>query len=171
MNITGDITGTERAGKRVSRYEPARWVLTAVREAYGNPEAFQCLGPDAAAQYWREQIETDPTVSMETEVGVVLMLNTRKRVIGHVVLATGTLDTLLIHPREVFRPAIIAGAQIIVMIHHHPSGDPSPSEADIKVTRDIMRAGQLLKIELMDHVIVGAPPRYASLREMGYLAV
>ena len=85
----------------------------------------------------------------------------------------GTLDTLLVHPREVFKKAIAANAAAIVLAHNHPSGDPTPSEADIKVTRDLIRAGQLLKIDVIDHVIIGrkTPERskdYASLRELGY---
>ena len=59
------------------------------------------------------------------------------------------------HPREVFRVAVIGSAAAIVLMHNHPSGDPTPSEADIKVTRDLIRAGQLLKIEVLDHVIMG----------------
>jgi DNA repair protein RadC len=88
-------------------------------------------------------------------------------------LSQGTLDTILVHPRDVFRSAITANAAAVVIVHNHPSGDPSPSEADIKVTRDLIRAGQLLKIEVIDHVILGRatcdrPKEYASLRELGY---
>jgi len=105
----------------------------------------------------------------------VIFLNTRRRMIGMRVLTQGTLDTLLVHPREVFRAAIAAGAAAIVVVHNHPSGDPTPSEQDIKVTRDLMRAGQLLKIELVDHIILGRrteerPRDFISLREMGSLA-
>jgi DNA repair protein RadC len=106
----------------------------------------------------------------------VIFLNTRRRIIGMQVLSQGTLDTLLIHPREVFRPAIAAGAAAIVVAHNHPSGDPTPSEQDIKVTRDPIRAGQLLKIEVVDHVILGRrtnerPRDFISLRESGYFAL
>jgi DNA repair protein RadC len=78
-----------------------------------------------------------------------------------------------VHPREVFKAAISANAAAVVLAHNHPSGDPTPSEADIKVTRDLIRAGQLLKIDVLDHVIIGhaTPERqkdYASLRELGY---
>ena len=74
---------------------------------------------------------------------------------------------------EVFKAAIAASAAAVVLAHNHPSGDPTPSEADIKVTRDLIRAGQLLKIEVLDHVIIGRatpdrPKDYASLRELGY---
>ena len=82
-------------------------------------------------------------------------------------VSVGTLDTILIHAREVFRTAIIFGASAIVLMHNHPSGEPQPSDADIKVTRDLIRAGQLLKIDVMDHVIMGRP-NYFSLREAGY---
>jgi DNA repair protein RadC len=103
----------------------------------------------------------------------VLLLNVRKKLIRAEDISQGLLDTILVHPREVFRAAIVANAAGIVLVHNHPSGDPTPSEADIKVTRDLIRAGQLLKIEVVDHVIIGRATAerakdYASLRELGY---
>ena len=73
----------------------------------------------------------------------------------------------MIHPLIVFRLAIITSAAGVILMHNHPSGDPSPSDADIKVTRDLIRAGQLLKIEVLDHIIIGNP-KHTSLRELGY---
>ena len=95
--------------------------------------------------------------------------------IGVQTISQGTLDTILVHPREVFAAAISKRASAIVLIHNHPSGDPTPSDADIKVTRDLIRAGQLLKIDVIDHVIFGRPTPermkdYSSLRELGYFA-
>ncbi len=109
----------------------------------------------------------------EVEQLQVLLLNTRKRLIKEEKISDGTLDTVLVHPREVFKAAIAANASAIVLVHNHPSGDPTPSEADIKVTRDLIRAGQVLKIEVLDHVIIGRATQdrvkdYASLRELGY---
>jgi DNA repair protein RadC len=103
----------------------------------------------------------------------VVLLNTRRRLIRVEKLSQGTLDSILVHPREVFRPAIAANASGLVVVHNHPSGDPTPSEADIKVTRDLIRAGQLLKIDVLDHVIIGRATTervkdYVSLRELGY---
>ena len=103
----------------------------------------------------------------------VVLLNTRRRLIRVEPISQGTLDTLLVHPREVFKAAISASAAAIIIVHNHPSGDPTPSEADIKVTRDLIRAGQLLKIDLLDHIILGRacperPKEYASLRELGF---
>ena len=126
-----------------------------------------CDTPDSAADYWRANIAGHPYFNPDVECFVVLLLNTRRRVKGHVFVSTRTLDTLLVHSREVFRAAIVAAASAVVLMHNHPSGDPQPSEADIRVTRDLMRAGQLLKIEVLDHVIVGAARR-SSLRELGY---
>jgi DNA repair protein RadC len=109
----------------------------------------------------------------EVENFQVILLNTRRRLIRVEQISQGTLDTILVHPREVFKTAIAAGASAIVLAHNHPSGDPSPSEADIKVTRDLIRAGQLLKIEVLDHIILGRatherPRDFVSLRELGY---
>jgi DNA repair protein RadC len=105
----------------------------------------------------------------------VIFLNTRRRMIGMQNLSQGTLDMLLVHPRQVFRAAIAANAAAVVIVHNHPSGDPTPSEQDIKVTRDLIRAGQLLKIEVLDHVILGRrtaerPRDFVSLRESGFFA-
>lgn len=109
----------------------------------------------------------------EVEHFQVVLLNTRRRLIRVEKLSQGTLDSILVHPREVFRPAIAANAAGLIVAHNHPSGDPTPSEADVKVTRDLIRAGQLLKIEVLDHIILGRATTdrakdYVSLRELGY---
>ena len=109
----------------------------------------------------------------EVEHFLVLLLNTRRRLIRVERISQGTLDAIHVHAREVFKHAISANAAAIVLVHNHPSGDPTPSEADIKVTRDLIRAGQLLKIDVLDHVILGRKTTererdYASLRELGY---
>ena len=110
---------------------------------------------------------------LEVEHFHVVFVNTRRRLIRVETLARGTLDSLVTHPRDVFRPAIAANASALFLAHNHPSGDPTPSEADIKFTRDIIRAGKLLKIDVLDHIILGRRTAkrekdYASLRELGY---
>ena len=124
--------------------------------------------PERIADLLREENR-----AYEVEHFQVVLLNTRRKLIRIEKISQGTLDTILVHPREVFKLAISANAAAVVLAHNHPSGDPSPSEADIKVTRDLIRAGQLLKIEVLDHVIIGRatlerPKDYASLRELGY---
>ena len=141
--------------------------VVALRECPLPESLHLCDTPDRAAEYWRLHIATCPYFNPECECFAVIFLNTRRRVKGHQILTIGTMDTTLIHPRETFRTAIISAAAALVLMHNHPSGEPQPSEADIKVTRDLIRAGQLLKIDVLDHVIIGAH-RHCSLRELGY---
>jgi DNA repair protein RadC len=136
------------------------------RETY--PQAPLLDTPERVADLLREQNRAYTVENFQ-----VVFLNTRRRLMGTQTLSQGTLDTILVHPREVFAPAIAKRAAAIVLVHNHPSGDPAPSEADIKVTRDLIRAGQLLKIEVLDHIILGrrtdqTARDYASLRELGY---
>jgi len=124
--------------------------------------------PDAVALLMREDCRL-----REVETFQVLLLNARRRLLKVEEISHGTLDTILVHSREVFRAAISANAAALVLVHNHPSGDPTPSEADIKVTRDLIRAGQLLKIEVLDHVIMGRATAerakdWVSLKELGY---
>jgi DNA repair protein RadC len=132
------------------------------------PDAPMLDTPERVADLLREE-----TRLCEVETFRVVLLNTRRRLIRVEPVSQGTLDTILVHPREVFKPAILASASAVVLVHNHPSGDPAPSEADIRVTRDLVRAGQLLKIEVLDHVIIGKRTAqrekdYVSLRELGY---
>jgi DNA repair protein RadC len=129
--------------------------------------------PDKIVEYLKPQLAESVIYRPDVENFIIVHLNTRRGPIGFEIISTGTLDTLLVHGREVFKSAIVMNAAAIVLAHNHPSGDPSPSEADIKVTRDLIRAGQLLKIEVLDHVVLGqaSPERtkaYSSLRELGY---
>ncbi|HVK57210.1 MAG TPA: DNA repair protein RadC [Candidatus Kapabacteria bacterium] len=124
--------------------------------------------PESIADMLREEARLQPVETFQ-----ILLLNTRRRLIRVEKISQGTLDTILVHPREVFKLAITANAAAIILVHNHPSGDPTPSEADIRVTRDLIRAGQLLKIEVLDHIILGSRTQdrtkdYASLRELGY---
>ena len=143
--------------------------VVALRECPLPEDLRRCESPEQAAEYWDLNIRTIPHFNPECECFAVLLLNTRRRVRGHQLVSIGTLDTILVHPREVFRGAIIAAASAVIVMHNHPSGEPEPSEADIKVTRDLIRAGQLLRIELLDHVIVGRG-RHISLRSLGYFS-
>jgi len=127
--------------------------------------------PEVVAKLVRDQNRSKSVESFQ-----ILLVNTRRRLIRIDEVSQGTLDTILVHAREVFKSAIAANAAAVVLVHNHPSGDPTPSEADIKVTRDLIRAGQLLKIEILDHVIVGRATAertkdYASLRELGHFYV
>jgi DNA repair protein RadC len=86
---------------------------------------------------------------------VVLVLNMRHRVICRQTIGIGSIGEVVIHPREVFRAAIMSGGAAVVLIHNHPSGDPNPSEEDLLLTRRMAQAGQILGISVLDHVVIG----------------
>jgi len=85
----------------------------------------------------------------------VLMLDSKNKIIKEELISIGTLDSSLVHPREVFKEAIKESAFAVMLVHNHPSGDPDPSEDDIKVTKQIIEAGKILNILVLDHVIIG----------------
>ncbi|HEU5122561.1 MAG TPA: JAB domain-containing protein [Verrucomicrobiae bacterium] len=147
--------------------QPKEWKLVALRECPVPEHMVLCDAPEKVAEYWRMHIVTHPYFNPECECMVALWLNIRKRIRGHQLLTIGSQDCLLVSPTLVFKGAMAAGARGIVLVHNHPSGEPEPSEADVKVTRDLIRAGQLLKIEVVDHVIMGAN-RHQSLKSLGY---
>ena len=103
-------------------------------------------------------------VYLEQEHLRIIMLDTRNRVIGMPTVYIGSLNTSVVRLAEVFKPAIKANAAAIIVVHNHPSGDPSPSPEDVKVTRELVSAGKLLDISVLDHLIVGNN-RYTSLKE------
>lgn len=155
--------GRDKAVTLKAAFTLARRMATELRH-----ESPALDNPSSVADLLREENRV-----YEVETFQVLLLNVRHRLIRVERVSQGTLDTLLVHPREVFRAAITANASAVVLVHNHPSGDPAPSEADIKATRDLIRAGQILKIEVLDHVILGRRTAdrardYVSLRELGH---
>lgn len=87
---------------------------------------------------------------------LILLLDCKNNVLRHEVVSVGTLDASLVHPREVFRPALREGCASVILVHNHPSGDPAPSKEDLDVTERLVDAGKLLGISVLDHVIIGS---------------
>ncbi len=102
------------------------------------------------------------------EVVLLLLLDTKLSLIGEKVLSKGSVNSSILSPRNVFLEAINGGAVNIILLHNHPSGDPSPSAEDIRITKQINLVGKLLDIQLVDHIIIG-DLCYTSLKEAGYL--
>ena len=96
------------------------------------------------------------------------LLDTKHRVLRTALQSVGTLDASIVHPREVFREAASGGAAAIIVFHNHPSGDPKPSPDDVALTRRLIRAGEMMGIDVLDHVII-AENRFHSLRDAGDL--
>ena len=132
----------------------------------GEPTSFgKCDAPERAKEYWRSIIARQQWFDAEKEQLVVLLLSTRYNVQGYSLVSMGSLNESIAHPREVFRPAIANGAYAIILMHNHPSGDPSPSQSDHSLTRRMVEAGELLQLKLLDHIIVGSDEKLFSFRE------
>lgn len=104
---------------------------------------------------------------LKQEHFVALLLDTKNNIVSKETITVGILNSSLIHPREIFKPAIKKSISSIIVVHNHPSGDPTPSKEDIEVTKRIYEAGKILGIELLDHVIIG-DYKYFSLKDKGY---
>ncbi len=96
-------------------------------------------------------------------------VNAKNEVNAIEIVSTGTLSSALVHPREIFKAAILSNAHAVILCHNHPSGDPAPSREDREITRRLVEAGMLMGIEVLDHVIIGDHHRYVSFRERGLL--
>ena len=103
----------------------------------------------------------------DREVFAALALDARNRPIGSNVVSVGTLTASLVHPREIFKFGILSGAASICLAHNHPSGDPTPSRDDVDLTRRLIHAGELIGIEILDHVILTLGGEWVSLKERG----
>ncbi|QGQ95391.1 JAB domain-containing protein [Paenibacillus psychroresistens] len=105
---------------------------------------------------------------LQKEHFVCLFLNTKNHVIGQETLSMGSLNASIVHPREVFRAAIKRSSASIICVHNHPSGDPTPSPEDIQMTARLVEAGQIIGIEVLDHIILG-DQNFVSLKEKGFM--
>jgi len=125
------------------------------------PEAVIISSPQDAANLLMEEMR-----HLREEHFVVLFLNTKNHVVGRETISVGSLSASIVHPREVFKVAIRRNSASILCAHNHPSGDPTPSMEDVQLTRRLRDAGDLVGIELLDHIVIG-DRRFVSLKESG----
>lgn len=102
------------------------------------------------------------------EVFGILILNNKNKIVAAHEISRGTLNASMVHPREVFKPAVLHNAAAIICFHNHPSGDPEPSRDDIETTKRLVEAGKIMGIEILDHTIV-SDDGYVSLKERGVM--
>ena len=119
--------------------------------------------------YYLNFIQKSAWFDIDKECLVLLCLDSKKQIKNFQLISLGGLTQTICHPRELFKPAIVDSAHSIIMIHNHPSGDPTPSKNDFVMTKQIDEAGKLLLIPLWDHVIVGDKGRFYSFRESGVI--
>ena len=121
-------------------------------------------GPEDAAHYAMPRFRFE-----QREHFAVMLLNTKNHILGLTDVSVGSLSASIVHPREVFRAALRYAAASMILIHNHPSGDPSPSHEDISVTQRLVRAGKIMDVPVLDHIILG-DGRFTSLKEKGMLS-
>ena len=124
-------------------------------------EGLNFSNPASIARYYMEDLRHANQEQMK-----LLLLNTKSRLIGEADISKGTVNSAVISPRELFVEALQKNAVSIVLLHNHPSGDPTPSKEDVLITRRIQEAGRLIGVELLDHIVIG-DNCYVSLREKG----
>ncbi|GGB28205.1 DNA repair protein RadC [Virgibacillus dakarensis] len=136
-------------GKRMNQYKP--------------DDRYIIRSPEDGADYIMEEMR-----GLSQEHFVVLFLNTKNQIVHRQTIFVGSLNASIVHPREIYREAVKRSAASIICAHNHPSGDPSPSQEDIHVTRRLVESGKMIGIELLDHLVIG-DRKFVSLKEKGYL--
>lgn len=150
--------GPAKAGRLVAAFELARRI-----QAEPLLERVTISSSDQLARLVMGRLS-----HLDRERFEVVLLDVKSRVIGCEVVSIGHLSGAPVHPREVFKPALEASAAAIVLVHNHPSGDPTPSRDDLAVTERLVQAGKILGIDVLDHLIIGAK-QYVSLKQQGLL--
>jgi DNA repair protein RadC len=143
---------------------PPAWVRLVKEGAIAPQPTSKVREPQEVVDLLRPRCDAE-----EVECFYVLVLDSQSNVRAAIELTRGLLNSSLVHPREVFRTAILYGAAGIIVAHNHPSGDPTPSPEDRAVTRQLLEAGRLLGLPLYDHIILGADGRYLSFASAGLL--
>lgn len=131
------------------------------RAGFGNQPVFSA--PEDIADYYMEQLRHETR-----EKAIVMMLNSKNRLLHEMVISTGTVNNSLVSPREIFLEALHYQAVGVCLVHNHPSGDPSPSRDDVLITRRLKEAGEIIGIYLLDHIIIG-DNSYNSMKKRGIL--
>lgn len=143
------IMASIELGKRMQQMKPV--------------ERYIIRSPEDGADFVMEEMR-----SLNQEHFICLFLNTKNQVLHRQTIFIGSLNASIVHPREVFKEAVKRSAASIICAHNHPSGDPTPSQEDIQVTRRLQECGKMIGIELLDHLVIG-DRKFISLKEKGYL--
>ncbi|MDF2699265.1 MAG: repair protein RadC [Haloplasmataceae bacterium] len=124
---------------------------------------YQIKSPTDCADYIGEEVK-----HLEQEHFIALYLDTKNRILAKKTLFVGSLNRSIVHPREVFKEALKHGCASIIVVHNHPSGDPTPSTQDVTITKRLMEVGEVMGIEVLDHLVIGTQG-YISMKEEKYI--
>ena len=156
--ITQEVVCMSNVAKRINIVS-----IKMVKESSFLYQTCQILSPSDAYEMIKEQLE-----GLDREQFIIACLNTKNEPTNITVVSVGSLNKAIVHPREVFKTAILSNAASIMAFHNHPSGETTPSQQDIQLTKRLYEAGELLGIKLLDHLIIG-DGTFTSLKEKGYL--
>lgn len=140
------------------------YTIKQVKEKGINYNIESIHSPESVYKILRDVLELDQEAQ---EKFGVLALNTKNKVVGIHIISTGSLNASIVHPREVFKSLMLNNACSFVAFHNHPSGDSTPSREDIEITKRLAEAGEIMGIDLLDHIIIG--DHYTSLKQMGVI--
>ena len=143
---------------------PAVKIQLVKESSYSSDQRPIIRTPDDVAYIMRSITDLLPE-----EHSFVLVMSTKNKVNAIQEISIGSLNAAIIHPREVFKAAILSNGAAVIIVHNHPSGDPSPSPEDITLTSALQKAGQILDIPVLDHIIMGDNGKYVSLKERGIM--
>ena len=146
--------------KQPSLVAPVRIRITMVRE--DGPEVPRYIRTPTEASLYADSLRDS-----DRERFAAILLNTRNRALGLHECTVGTLNSTLIDPGSVFKAALLSNAAAVILCHNHPSSDPTPSAEDLQITRQLIQAGKVMGIGVLDHVILGGTSQFKSLRETG----
>lgn len=141
--------------------------ISVLRDGGTIPQGAAC--PKAVYNYYINFIQKSNWFNLDQECLILLCLDVKRQIKNFQLLYLGGLTQTICHPRDIFRPAIVNSAHSIILVHNHPSGDPTPSKNDFVMTKQIDEAGRLLLIPLFDHVIMGDKGRFYSFRDSGII--
>lgn len=150
--------GLAKAGQIKAALELGRRMASTLRE-----EGVQIGSPQDVANFLMEEMRY-----YHKEYFKIILLNTKNKIISIEDISVGSLNSSIVHPREIFNPAVKKSAAALILVHNHPSGDTQPSNEDMEVTKRLIEAGKVLGINILDHIIVGEG-RYLSFKERGLI--
>jgi DNA repair protein RadC len=158
------IKKTDRPSVNLPKSKFGAFKITTIHSAPSEPIAT----PYRVQQFWENNIQYSPVFHPNKEHLVVITLNVKYHLTGWNLVSMGSVNESIAHPREIFMPVIAAGAYAFILVHNHPSGDPSPSHSDTAITKVINDGALLLKLHFLDHVIVGNGTHF-SFKESGLI--
>lgn len=162
----GEVDGFKYTDKEYNRETGSYyWVTTRLLRESGPWPASYIKSPEDVYELAKEQLDIE---NLDREHFVALYLNRKGAILAAETISVGGLHSSIVHPREVFKPALLVSAASIIVLHNHPSGDSTPSNEDIDITNRLIDAGKLMGIEVLDHVVIGYNT-WVSLKARGFI--